>query len=85
MKIEPIYASSEKKDDVYRLLNLVHSMAGSLAVAKSCGWELKETCTMPPEYVLTVWTNGIVDVKAETRHGVHEYSMYAVEVEDDDS
>lgn len=40
---------------------------------------------MPPEYVLTVWTNGIVDVKAETRHGVHEYSMYAVEVENDDS
>ena len=85
MKIEPIYASSEKKDDVYRLLNLVHSMAGSLSVAKSCGWELKETCTMPPEYVLTVWTNGIVDVKAETRHGVHEYSMYAVEVENDAS
>jgi len=64
MKIEPIYASSEKRDDVYRLLNLVHST---------------------PEYVLTVWTNGIVDVKAETRHGVHEYSMYAVEVENDDS
>ena len=85
MKIEPIYANSENKDDVYRLLNLVHSMAGSLAVAKSGEWWLKETCTMPPEHVLTVWTNGIVDVKAETRHGVHEYSMYAVEVEDDDS
>lgn len=38
MKIEPIYASSEKKDDVYRLLNLAHSMAGSLSVAKSRGW-----------------------------------------------
>ena len=85
MNIEPIYASSENKGDVYRLLNLVHSMAGSLAVAKSGGWELKATCTTPPEYELTVWTNGIVDVKAETRHGVHEYSMYAVEVEDDDS
>ena len=78
--IKPIHASSENKDDVYRLLNLVHSMAGSLAVAKSGEWWLKETCTMPPEYVLTVWTNGIVDVKAETRHGVHEYSMYSVEV-----
>ena len=85
MKIEPIYANSENKDDVYRLLNLVHSMAGSLAVAKYGGWELKATCTTPPEYVLTVWTNGIVAVKAEPRHGVHEYSMYAVEVEDDDS
>ena len=85
MKIAPIYASSENKDDVYRLLNLVHSMAGSLAVAKYGGWELKATCTMPPEYVLTVWSNGIVDVKAETRHGVHEYSIYAVEVENDDS
>ncbi len=82
MKIEPIYASSENRDDVYRLLNLVHSMAGSLAVAKSGGWELKETCTMPPEYVLTVWTNGVVDVRAETRNGVHEYSMYAAEVDD---
>ena len=85
MKIEPIHANSENKDDVYRLLNLVHSMAGSLAVAKTGEWELKEACTMPPEYVLTVWTNGIVDVKAETRQGVHEYSMYAVEVEDVDS
>lgn len=85
MKIEPIYANSENKDDVYRLLNLVHSMAGSLAVAKSGEWWLNGTCTMPPEYVMTVWTNGIVDVKAETRHGVHEYSMYAVEVQDDDS
>lgn len=85
MKIESIYASSENKDDVYRLLNVVHSMAGSFAVAKYGGWELKATCTTPPEYVLTVWTNGIVDVKAETRHGFHEYSMYAVEVEDDDS
>ena len=85
MKIAPICASSENKDDVYRLLSLVHSMAGYLAIAKSGEWELKATCTMPPEYVLTVWTNGIVDVKAETRHGVHEYSMYAVEVEDVDS
>ena len=85
MKIAPIRASSENKDDVYRLLSLVHSMAGSLAIAKSGGWELKSTCTMPPEYVLTVWTNGIVDVKAETRHGVHEYSMCAVEVQDGDS
>ena len=85
MKIAPICASSESKDEVYRLLCLVHAMAGSLAIAKSGEWELKATCTMPPEYVLTVWTNGIVDVKAETRHGVHEYSMYAVEVEDVDS
>lgn len=82
--ITPIRASSENKDDVYRLLNLVYSMAGSLAVARTGEWELKATCTTPPEYVLTVWTNGIVDVKAETRHGIHEYSMYATPKEADD-
>ena len=78
MTISKIIASSDNKDDVYRLLNLVHSMAGSLAVAKAGGWSLKETCTMPPEYVMTTWTNGIVDVRAVTTDLTHhEYSLYA--------
>lgn len=53
------------KSDVYRLLNMVHAMAGRCAVAKVDSWELKSTCTME-YYVMTTWTNGIVDVVAES-------------------
>ena len=78
MTITNITANSDNKNDVYRLLNIVHSMAGSMAVAKLGGWSLKDTCTMPPEYVQTTWTNGIVDVRAVTTDLVHhEYSLYA--------
>lgn len=78
MTITKITANSDNKNDVYRLLNVVHSMAGSMAGAKLGGWYLKDTCTMPPEYVRTTWTNGIVDVRAVTTDLVHhEYSLYA--------
>lgn len=78
MTITKITANSDNKNDVYRLLNIVHSMAGSMAVAKLGGWSLKDTCTMSPEYVQTTWTNGIVDVRAVTTDLVHhEYSLYA--------
>lgn len=78
MPINKITANSDNKDDVYRLLNIVHSMAGSLAVAKAGGWSLKDTCTMPPEYMQTTWTNGVVDVRAVTTDLTHhEYSLYA--------
>lgn len=56
---------SDEVSDVYRLLNMVHVMAGRCAVAKIDGWELKATCTME-EYIKTTWTNGIVDISAET-------------------
>lgn len=78
MTITKITANSDNKNDVYRLLNIVHSMAGSMAVARLGGWSLKDTCNMPPEYVQTTWTNGIVDVRAVTTDLVHhEYSLYA--------
>lgn len=83
--IEPIYASSDKKDDVYRLLSMVHAMAGQCATkGHVCGWELKETATYP-DYVKTVWTNGIVDVAAVTNPLLehHQYSMKSVVVEEE--
>ncbi|WP_348826626.1 hypothetical protein [Halomonas sp. RT37] len=63
--IRPISASSSNPDDVYRLLVMTHCMAGSLAIAKKDGWRLARTATFP-SYVMTVWTNGIVDIGAET-------------------
>lgn len=78
MAITKITANSDNRDDVYKLLDIVHSMAGTLAVAKAGGWSLKETCTMSPGCVMTTWTNGIVDVRAVTTDGNHrEYSLYA--------
>lgn len=81
--IEPIYADSSNKNEVYRLLNAMHVMAGQMACAKVGGWGIKSTCTLPPEYVMTTWTNGVVDLIAETRNGEHEYSMVAVVVEEE--
>ena len=76
--IETITASNEgdKKSEAYRLLNMVHVMAGRCAVAKVDCWILSETCTTD-EYVKTVWTNGIVDISAETwpDFGEHRYTL----------
>lgn len=78
IKIETITASnsSGEKSEVYRLLNMVHVMAGRCAVAKTDGWSLSETCTAH-DYVKTVWTNGVVDVIAETwpDECVHRYEL----------
>lgn len=72
-----------ERSDVYRLLNMVHAMAGHDANSPRPLWELKATATLD-FYVMTVWTNGIVDVTAETeyRHGDrdnprHTYTMSA--------
>ena len=77
-EIKTISASNagEEKSEVYRLLNTIHAMAGRCAVAKIDGWSLSETCTMD-NYVRTVWTNGIVDVIAETwpDFGEHTYTL----------
>ena len=79
MSIQRIFADNDDNDgDKYRLLNLVHSMAGQMAVAKIGGWQLAETCT-EPHFVLTVWTNGIVNIRATSGNGHHEYALYAVE------
>ena len=66
-KITPISASWDcngQRSDAYRMLNMIHSMAGSLAnLDKS--FRLSRTCT-EQNYVFTEWTNGIVDIGAET-------------------
>ena len=66
--IKTISARSTDESEQYRLLRDMHVMAGQMAVAKIGGWCLSRTATYE-DYVLTVWTNGIVDIKAET----HKY------------
>ena len=72
-----------ERSDVYRLLGMVHAMAGRDANSPRPSWELKATATLDC-YVKTVWTNGLVDVTAETeyQHGDrdnphHTYTMSA--------
>lgn len=72
-----------ERSDVYRLLNLVHAMAGRDANSTRPLWSLKATATLD-YYVKTVWTNGIVDVTAETEYQYgdrdnprHTYTMSA--------
>jgi len=89
MTIKTLTARSTNEDqsDIYRLLNMIHVMAGAQACKKVGNWELSRTATYD-DYVLTVWTNGIVDIKAEThkdyeRNPVeHIYTLSAVEKED---
>lgn len=80
-EIVPIHANSRDGGEVYRLLNMVHSMAGSLAV-NSPKKEFTLARTNSDETygpIVTVWTNGIVDIEARTWHEgddrYHEYSM----------
>ena len=78
--IKPISADSDPGGDVYRLLNMLHVMAGHCAVAKVGGWRLKSTYSdTEARQFITVYTNGIVDVTANTRGDSHYYSMKAVE------
>lgn len=73
----PIRADSIEGGDVYRLLRLVHQMAGMLANSSAKTFQLAMTQSNP-QYgpIITVWSNGIVDLRAESRDGYHEYSMY---------
>lgn len=85
--IETISANNAggEKSEVYRLLNMVHVMAGRCAVAKIDGWELSETCTMD-HYVKTVWTNGVVDITAQSypNDGEHHYTLSQCKGRDND-
>lgn len=81
-----------ERSDVYQLLSLVHAMAGRDANSPRPSWSLKATATHD-YYIMTMWTNGIVDVIAETeyRYGDrdnprHTYTMSACveRVEDDE-
>lgn len=78
--IIPMHANSRDGGEVYRLLNLVHAMAGMLANEPKKHFQLARTNSdsmFGP--IVTVWTNGIVDIEARTwRDGdapYHEYSI----------
>lgn len=82
--IKPIsaYSTDDSKRDIYRLLNIVHSMAGQLAVANKGGWQLARTQSEPMYGpIITVWTNGIIDIEAETTADpvVHFYRLAAAQ------
>ena len=53
------------KSETFRLLNMIHAMAGMLANSNNKQFQLAKTYT-ERDYVFTEWTNGIVDVGAET-------------------
>ena len=82
-EIKPIHANSRDGGDVYRLLNLVHAMAGQLANDPKKSFTLART-NSDPQYgpIITVWTNGIVDIEARTwrdqEHAYYEYSMTGI-------
>lgn len=86
--IKPIHANSRDGGEVYRLLNLVHSMAGSLADSPRKEFTLART-NSDHMYgpIVTVWTNGIVDIEARSWNDdgerYHEYSLTPV-VKDDE-
>ncbi len=87
MTIKTIRAKSGdcQTEDVYRLLVLTHRMAGALAVEKIGGWQLSKTATFD-DFVLTEWTNGIINIKAETNKwhsgDEHIYTLSAVKIEE---
>lgn len=84
--IKPVHANSRDGGEVYRLLNLIHVMAGMLANEPKKHFILARTnsnSNFGP--IVTVWTNGIVDIEARTwtaeyegGERYHEYSMTAV-------
>lgn len=81
--IKPIHANSAEGGEVYRLLNLVHVMAGALANSSDKRFTLART-NSDSQYgpIITAWTNGIVDIEARTYDGdtmpYHEYSLTPV-------
>lgn len=85
MDIKKIQANSKEDagSEVYRLLSMTHSMAGTIAnlqqkegVGIKPGFKLK-SCATYDDYKLTVWTNDIVDISAETIDGINYYSLEA--------
>ena len=85
-EIKPIHANSNDGGEVYRLLNLVHVMAGSSANSNRKEWWLARTQSDPMlGPITTVWTNGVVDIEAKTWREYdgpyHEYSLYACKQE----
>lgn len=87
--INTIHANSRDGGDTYQMLNLIHVMAGMLANEPKKHFTLSRT-NSDPQYgpIITVWTNGIIDVEARTWRDqdppYHEYSMTRVANEIDD-
>lgn len=82
-EIKPVYANSRDGGEVYRLLVMIHCMAGSMAISPRKEFTLARTQSDPMlGPIVTVWTNGIVDIEARSydEHDgrYHEYSMTAV-------
>lgn len=81
--IKPITANSIEGGDTYRMLNMIHVMAGMLANEPKKHFTLARTQS-DPQYgpIVTVWTNGIVDIEARSYRDqdpvYHEYSMTRV-------
>lgn len=86
--IEPIHANSTDGGEVYRLLGMVHFMAGALANSPGKQFTLART-NSDPQYgpIVTAWTNGIVDIEARTwreqKPAYHEYSLTQVAKEEE--
>lgn len=54
-----------EKTEAQSMINIIHSMAGQMAVNNVGGWHLSKAATFS-DYVFTEWSNGIIDVGAET-------------------
>lgn len=75
-EFKTIQANSRDGGEVYRLLNMIHQMAGMLANSSDKTFNLAETQSNPVYGpIVTVWANGIVDIRASSRGSYHEYSM----------
>lgn len=82
MTIKTVSANSREGGEVYLLLNMVHVMAGRLANSPSKDFQLARTNSNPMfGPIVTVWTNGIMDIEARSSGDYHEYSMYACKPE----
>lgn len=87
-EIKMITANSREGGEVYRLLNLVHAMAGRAANSNRKDWQLSRTQS-DPMYgpIVTVWTNGIVDIEAKTwmdqEPPFHVYTLSAMQKDEE--
>ena len=63
--IQSTWNHGDEKTDEQHMLSMIHSMAGQLAQQKLGNWQLSRTAT-DSNYVMTEWTNGIIEVIAET-------------------
>lgn len=71
--------------DCYTALAILFSQVSVMAVNKIGGWELVESATYCDEgYYLTVFSNGKLTVKAESKNGDHTCSVYQNKANNDE-